>query len=149
MRRLLRFGLNSGLQCLATIWFPHAFADACPQFFDRERREARVHEVVMSKYSITCAGMNERDAALIKSLVGIVGKGQGAEWVYSDEPDADVVIIDTDTHKPGALKTKPRAIVAYASPDKTLIPNTFALSKPARARDLMEVLASIHGSLAG
>ncbi|MDQ8036323.1 MAG: hypothetical protein REI12_02805 [Pedobacter sp.] len=103
----------------------------------------------MSRYSITCSGMNERDVALIKSLIGIVGKSQGAEWVYSEEDGADVVIIDTDAHKPGALKVKPRAIVAYASPDKTLIPNTYALAKPARARDLMEVLASIHGSLAG
>lgn len=103
----------------------------------------------MSRYSITCSGMNERDTALIKSLVGIVGKSEGAEWVYSDEPEADVIIIDTDAHRPSALKTKPRAIVAYASPDKTLIPNTFALGKPARARDLMEVLASIHSSLAG
>ncbi len=103
----------------------------------------------MSRYSITCAGMSERDVALIRSLVGIVGKTQEVEWVYSEAPEADVVIIDTDTHRPGALTVRPRAIVAYASPDKTLIPNTFALGKPARARDLMDVLASIHGSLAG
>lgn len=27
------------------------------------------------KYSITCSAMDERDIALIKSLIGIVGKG--------------------------------------------------------------------------
>jgi len=103
----------------------------------------------MSKYSITCSSMNERDIALIKSLIAIVGRGQGAEWVYSETPEADVVIIDTDGrgNNLAGLKIKPRAIVAYASPDKTLIPNTFALTKPARARDLMEVLASIHSKL--
>lgn len=103
----------------------------------------------MSKYSITCSGLNERDIALFKSLIAIVGRGQGVEWVYSEGPEADVVIIDTDGRNTlSSLKTKPRAIVAYASPDRTLIPNTFALTKPARARDLMEVLASIQGRLA-
>jgi hypothetical protein len=101
------------------------------------------------KYSITCAAMNERDVALIKSLIGIVGRGQEAEWVYCETPDADVVIIDTDVRgTTGLLKErKPRAVVAYASPDKTLIPNTFALTKPARARELMEVLTSIHARI--
>ena len=46
-----------------------------------------------------------------------------------------------------ALKSKPRAVVTYASPDRTLVPNTFALTKPARARDLMEVLSSIQTRL--
>lgn len=102
------------------------------------------------KYSITCSGMSERDVALIKSLLGIVGKVAGVEWVYSDEPGADVVILDTDASRVSSLKEhKPKAIVAYASPDKTLIPNTFALYKPARARDLMEVLTSVQGRLAG
>lgn len=102
------------------------------------------------KYSITCSAMNERDVALIKSLLGIVGKVAGVEWVYSDDPDADVVIIDTEASRVSSLKDRrPRAIVTYASPDKTLVPNTFALTRPARARDLMEVLASIQARLAG
>lgn len=101
-----------------------------------------------SKYSITCSAMSERDVALIKSLIGIIGKSQGAEWVYSEEPEADVVIIDTDGRgNLAALKAKPRAVVTYASPDRTLVPNTFALTKPARARDLMEVLSSIQTRL--
>ncbi len=103
----------------------------------------------MSKYSVTCAAMNEKDVALIKSLLGIVGRGQGAEWSYVEGPDADVVIVDTEERSGmTALKSgKSRAMVAYASPDKTLIPNTFALTKPARARDLMEVLAAIQRRL--
>jgi len=104
----------------------------------------------MSRYSISCSSMSERDVALIKSLIGIVGRNNGVEWVYSEGPDADVLIVDTDVRSGlSALKTKPRALVAYASADKTLIPNTFALTKPARARDLMEVLASIHTRLHG
>lgn len=102
------------------------------------------------KYSITCSSMGDRDVALIKSLLGIIGKAGGVEWVYSDDPAADVVIIDTDATRVSSLKEhKPKAVVAYASPDKTLIPNTFALYKPARARDLMEVLASVQARLAG
>jgi hypothetical protein len=72
-----------------------------------------------------------------------------AEWVYSDSPDADVVIMDADApaRSSGASGHKPKAVVAYADPDKTLIPNTFALTKPARARELMEVLTDIHARL--
>lgn len=105
----------------------------------------------MSRYSISCSSMSERDVALIKSLIGIVGRSNGVEWVYSESPDADVLIVDTDERSGlTALKaSKPKALVAYATPDKTLIPNTFALTKPARARDLMEVLASIHTRLDG
>lgn len=88
-----------------------------------------------SKYSISCSSMNEHDVALIKSLLAIVGKNPGAEWVYSESPSAaDVVIMDTDSQKPAGLTVKPRAIVAYATADQTLIPNTYALQKPARAR---------------
>lgn len=102
----------------------------------------------MSTYSITCAAMEERDVALIKSLLGIINKGASATWAYADAGEADVVIVDTDNngHK-GIKELKPRAIVAYASPDKTLIPNTFALTKPARARELMEVLEAVKAKL--
>lgn len=101
-----------------------------------------------AKYSVSCASLGERDIALIKSLLGIVGKVGGAEWVFSEAGSADVVIIDTDNSRVGNLEPKPRAIITYASPDKTLIPNTFALTKPARARDLMEVLTSVQARLA-
>lgn len=101
------------------------------------------------KYSITCSFSDEREVALIKSLVGIIGKGSKAEWFYSDSPDADVVIMDADAQgrSSGLNGHKPKAVVAYAEPDKTLIPNTFALTKPARARELMEVLADIQARL--
>lgn len=106
-------------------------------------------EVSMSRYSISCSAMSERDVALIKSLIGIVGRSNGVEWVYSEDSNADVLIVDMDERNAQtAMKTsKPKALVAYASPDKTLIPNTFALIKPARARDLMAVLGSIHAQL--
>lgn len=101
------------------------------------------------KYSITCSAMDERDIALIKSLIGIVGKGNNVEWVYSDAAEADVVIVDTDAnnYRDGLGSCKPRAVVAYATPDKTLIPNTFSLTKPARARELLEVLGGIQSRL--
>lgn len=101
-----------------------------------------------TKYSITCSAMDERDVALIKSLLGIISKGANAAWAYADGPEADVVIVDTDNngHK-GIKEMKPKAVVAYASPDKTLIPNTFALTKPARARELMEVLDAVKAKL--
>lgn len=99
------------------------------------------------KYTISCASLGERDVALIKSLLGIVGKVAGAEWEFSEAQTADVVIIDTDQSRVGSLDPKPRAVITYASPDKTLVPNTFALYKPARARDLMEVLTSVHERL--
>lgn len=101
-----------------------------------------------AQYSICCNALGERDVALIKSLLGIVGKVAGVEWVFSEGPTADVVIIDTDNTRVGGLDPKPRAIITYASPDKTLVPNTFALTKPARARDLMEVLTSVQARLA-
>jgi fructose-specific component phosphotransferase system IIB-like protein len=92
--------------------------------------------------------MGERDVALIKSLLGIVGKGQGAEWVYSESDTADVVIVDTDNRGSlSALKSKPRVIITYASPDSTLVPNAIFLAKPARARELMEVLTSVQAKL--
>lgn len=103
------------------------------------------------KYTITCSAMGDREVALMKSLLGIIGnKVEGVAWEYRDELPADVVIIDTDATRVGSLKDhKPRAIITYASPDKTLVPNTFALYKPARARDLIEVLTSVQARLAG
>lgn len=102
-----------------------------------------------NKYSITCSAMDDHDTALIKSLIAIVGKSHDVEWIYSDTADADVVIVDTDAGGPVTSLSphKPRAVVAYATPDKTLIPNTFALTKPARARELMEVLGGIQSRL--
>jgi uncharacterized Rossmann fold enzyme len=90
--------------------------------------------------------MNEHDVALIKSLVAIIGRGTAIKWVYHDESDADVVIVDMDERANMKVthKRKPRALVAYASPDRTLIPNTYALTKPARARELMQLLDSIR-----
>lgn len=103
----------------------------------------------MTTYTLTCSSMSEKDVALIRSLLGIVNKGSKAEWVYVDGPDADVAIVDVEERSGvSALKKgTARAMVAYASPDQTLIPNTFVLGKPARARDFMEVLASIQQRL--
>lgn len=100
------------------------------------------------KYTISCSALGERDVALIKSLLGIVGKVGGVEWQYGELDSADVVIIDTEHSRVGSLDPRPRAIITYATPDKTLVPNTFALYKPARARDLMEVLTHVHSRLA-
>lgn len=101
------------------------------------------------QYSITCSAMNDRDVSLIKSLLGIIGKVGGADWVYSDSSDADIVIVDVEEGGVGSLKAhkNKRALVVYASPDKTLIPNTFMLNKPARARDLIDVLTAIQNRL--
>ncbi|MFZ5561463.1 MAG: hypothetical protein ACOY41_08085 [Pseudomonadota bacterium] len=101
-----------------------------------------------SRYSITCSAMNDRDVALIKSLLGIIGKIGGVEWTYSDDA-ADVVIVDVEEGGVGSLKThkNKRALVVYAAPDKTLIPNTFMLNKPARARDLIDVLTAVQARL--
>lgn len=92
--------------------------------------------------------MNDRDVALIKSLLGIIGKIGGVEWTYSDDA-ADVVIVDVEEGGVGSLKThkNKRALVVYAAPDKTLIPNTFMLNKPARARDLIDVLSAVQARL--
>lgn len=101
-----------------------------------------------TRYTITCHSMAEKDVALIKSLLGIVGKVAGADWEWREAAPADVVIIDTDHARVGSLKeAKPRAVVTYVSPDKTLVPNTIALGKPARARDLIDVLTMVHARL--
>jgi hypothetical protein len=104
----------------------------------------------MTAYTVTCSSMSEKDTALIKSLFGIIGKGQGAEWSYVDAAEADVVIIDPEAQggRSALKKGVARALIVYASPDQTLIPNSFVLSKPARARDLLDVLASVHQKLA-
>lgn len=103
----------------------------------------------MSKYTISCPGMNERDVALIKSLLSIVGKVADAEWEFSESDSSDIVVVDTESrgHLTELTGRKPKAVIAYASPDNTLIPNTFTLSKPARARDLIQVLEAIHTKL--
>lgn len=105
----------------------------------------------MVNYTITCAEMSEKDVALIRSLMGIVQHGQGAEWQYVEGPEADVVIVDMASHsgRSAAKKANARAVITYADPDQTLIPNTITLTKPARAREMMEVLASVHQKLSG
>lgn len=104
----------------------------------------------MLTYTLTCAEMSEKDVALIRSLMGIVAHGQGVEWQYVEGPEADVVVVDMAAHagRSAAKKANARAVITYADPDQTLIPNTFLLTKPARARDMMEVLAQVQKKLA-
>lgn len=99
-------------------------------------------------FSITCTSTSAYDKALFKSLIGIVGRGNGTEWIYSDSSKADVVIVDTDDRSNLALlrQYEHKAVVSYASADRRL-PNTFSLPKPARARELMQLLASIRARL--
>ncbi|MDP2228971.1 MAG: hypothetical protein Q8J78_16005 [Moraxellaceae bacterium] len=101
-----------------------------------------------TQYSVACFAMDERDVALIKSLMGIINKGGNAVWTFADTGAADVLIVDTDNrgHK-GIKDMKPKAIIAYSSPDNTLIPNTFVLTKPARARELMDVLDTVRAKI--
>lgn len=101
-----------------------------------------------AKYSITCSDMGEHDVALIKSLLAIVGKVGGVEWVWSDAP-ADVVIVDPEHAALEQLwDLHPRAVIAYAAAEKARVPNAIALHKPARAREFMGVLASVKDRLA-
>lgn len=100
-----------------------------------------------AKYSITCSAMGDHDVALIKSLLTIVGKVGGVEWVWSDAP-ADVVIVDAEHTQPGLLQElHPRAVIAYEAQQGRL-PDAISLHKPARARDFMGVLASVKDRLA-
>lgn len=96
------------------------------------------------KYSITCADMGEHDVALIKSLLAIVGKVGGVEWVWSDAR-ADVVIVDAG-HAPSAAPPA-RAVIAYAGNGEAPLPDAIALHKPARAREFMGVLTSVKDRL--
>lgn len=101
-----------------------------------------------AKYSITCSAMGDHDVALIKSLLTIVGKVGGVEWVWSDAP-ADVVIVDAEHTPPAQLQElHPRAVIAYAAATQDLVPDAISLHKPARARDFMGVLASVKERLA-
>lgn len=103
----------------------------------------------MTIFTITCAEMSEKDVALIRSLMGIVQFGQGVEWQYVEGPEADVVVVDMAGHsgRSAAKKANARAVITYADPDQTLIPNTITLTKPARARDMMDVLAQVQQKL--
>lgn len=101
-----------------------------------------------AKYSITCSDMGDHDVALIKSLLAIVGKVGGVEWVWSDAP-ADVVIVDPEHAAPDRLRElHPRAVIAYAAAAEVRVPDAIALHKPARAREFMGVLASVKDRLA-
>lgn len=101
-----------------------------------------------AKYSITCAAMGDHDVALIKSLLAIVGKVGGVEWVWSDAP-ADVVIVDPEHAALDRLQAlHPRAVIAYAAGADVPVPDAIALHKPARAREFMGVLASVKERLA-
>ena len=101
-----------------------------------------------AKYSITCSAMGDHDVALIKSLLAIVGKVGGVEWVWSDAP-ADVVIVDPEHSALDQLRAlRPRAVIAYAAQAGAPLPNAIALHKPARAREFMGVLASVKERLA-
>lgn len=98
-------------------------------------------------YSITCISSQEHQQMLLKSLVNILGiqTQSRTEWTYVDQNTADVIIFDYDDGLPNQY---PSAMVVGFSRNTSLLKEIpFALHKPLRSRDLLNLLSELDEHL--
>jgi len=52
------------------------------------------------QHKITAYGLNEHDQVILKSFLKVLNLDPSSPWVYSDEENAEVVLVDSD-HEEG------------------------------------------------
>lgn len=94
-----------------------------------------------------------RDLSLFKSVLTTFGHQPNTDWHYQDNGYVDVVLIDLNENEHYVAKLEQarslgRVVVLYTK--DTIEPpiNTFVLRKPARARDVLSLLATAEVRIA-
>lgn len=87
-----------------------------------------------------------RDLTLFKSVLITFGHQPNTDWHYQEEGYADVVLIDLSENEHYVAKLEQarslgRIVVLYTNDAIEAPINTFVLRKPARARDVLSLLA--------
>ena len=89
----------------------------------------------------------DRDLTLFKSVLSTFGHQPNTDWHYQEEGYADVVLIDLNEKEHYVAKLEQarslgRIVVLYSKDTIEAPINTFVLRKPARARDVLSLLAA-------
>lgn len=94
-------------------------------------------------HTITLICSTDHDLTLLRSLLLAVGERSGARWMWRDDTNADVVLVDTDSHeKADCLQARPDAVVVGFGL-ATHPQARYHLPKPIRMRALMELLGTL------
>jgi len=107
------------------------------------------------QYRVTSHGLDGHDHIILKSLINLLNLGVKSDWVYTDDSNADVVLVDLDTEKGKSLWTDE----AKLNGEQVMIPisetapvdiNQKHLTKPLRSanlRVLFKRLLDVNGRL--
>lgn len=95
----------------------------------------------------------DRDLSLFKSVLTTFGHQPNTDWHYQEEGYADVVLIDLNESEHYVAKLEQarslgRIVVLYSKDTIEVPMNTFVLRKPARARDVLSLLAAAEVRIA-
>lgn len=95
----------------------------------------------------------DRDLTLFKSVLSTFGHQPNTDWHYQEEGYADVVLIDLTENEHYVAKLEQarsfgRIVVLYSKDTIEAPINTFVLRKPARARDVLSLLAAAEVRMA-
>ncbi len=94
-----------------------------------------------------------RDLSLFKSVLTTFGHQPNTDWYYQEDGYVDVVLIDLSENEHYVAKLEQarslgRVVVLYTKDIIEAPINTFVLRKPARARDVLSLLATAEVRIA-
>lgn len=94
-------------------------------------------------HSITLIHSTDHDLTLLRSLLLAVGERSGARWAWREDLDADVVLVDTDSHADiSRIRQRLNAVVVGFG--LAIDPAVkYHLPKPIRMRALIDLLATL------
>jgi hypothetical protein len=95
----------------------------------------------------------QRDLSLFKSVLTTFGHQPNTDWHYQEDGYVDVVLIDLNENEHYVAKLEQarslgRVVVLYTKDTIEAPINTFVLRKPARARDVLSLLATAEARIA-
>lgn len=99
---------------------------------------------------ISCVSSHDRQKSVVRSLLSIIGQSAAAnlrtQWVYRDDGPSDVMVVDIDDHAgQHFLGTGSEIlIVALGSNRAALDDHDYALTKPLRWQELMQILHTLE-----
>ena len=99
---------------------------------------------------ISCVSSHDRQKSVVRSLLSIIGQSAAAnlrtQWVYRDDGPSDVMVVDIDDHAgQHFLGTASEIlIVALGSNRAALDSHDYALTKPLRWQELMQILHTLE-----
>ena len=99
---------------------------------------------------ISCVSSHDRQKSVVRSLLSIIGQSAAAnlrtQWVYRDDGPSDVMVVDIDDHAgQHFLGTASEILIVALGSNRAALDNhDYALTKPLRWQDLMQILHTLE-----